>query len=131
MSLQDPISDMLTCIRNAQVRSKQTVRMPSSKIKVAIAEILENEGYINGFNTSTSGSKTSLTVELKYFEGKFVIELLQRVSRPSLRKYRGKNDIDKVMNGLGIVILSTSKGLMTDKIAREQGIGGEILCIVA
>ncbi len=131
MSLQDPIADMLTCIRNAQARSKREVSMPSSKLKVAIAEILKNEGYINGFNTTMSGPKTTLTIELKYFEGKPVIELLQRVSRPSLRKYRGTNDIDKVMDGLGVVIISTSKGLMTDKNAHEQGIGGEIMCIVA
>jgi len=131
MSLQDPISDMLTCIRNAQARSKREVSMPSSKLKVAIAEILKSEGYINGFNTTMSGPKTTLIIELKYFEGKPVIELLQRVSRPSLRKYRGTNDIDKVMDGLGVVIISTSKGLMTDKNARDQGIGGEIMCIVA
>ena len=131
MSLQDPIADMLTCIRNAQARSKREVSMPSSKLKVAIAEILKNEGYINGFNTTMSGPKTTLTIDLKYFEGKPVIELLQRVSRPSLRKYRGTNDIDKVMDGLGVVIISTSKGLMTDKNAHEQGIGGEIMCIVA
>lgn len=131
MSLQDPIADMLTRIRNAQARTKRDVSMPSSKQKTAIAQILKEEGYISDFNVSEDGVKKTLMITLKYYEGKPVIELLQRVSRPSLRRYRGSDDIMKVKGGLGTAIVSTSKGLMTDKTARAQGVGGEILCIVA
>jgi len=131
MSLQDPIADMLTRIRNGHARSKLSVSMPSSKQKVAIAEILKEEGYITGFGVEADGPKKTLKVDLKYYEGKPVIELLQRVSRPSLRKYKKSEDILKVKSGLGTAIVSTSKGLMTDKTTRAQGIGGEVLCIVA
>ena len=131
MSMQDPISDMLLRIKNAQYRSKHSVTMPGSKLKVAIAEILKSEGYILGYQEGVENNKKALTIELKYFDGKPVIETLQRASKPSLRKYRSKNDIPKVMGGLGTTIISTSKGVMTDKNARAQGIGGEILCYVA
>ena len=131
MSLQDPIADMLTRIRNAQARSKREVSMPSSKQKVAIAQILEQEGYITGFKVNEDGPKRALTIELKYYEGKPVIELLKRVSHPSLRRYKKNGEIMKVKDGLGTAIISTSKGLMTDKTARTQGIGGEVICIIA
>jgi len=131
MSLQDPIADMLTRIRNGHARSRRNVVMPSSKQKVAIAEILKEEGYITGFAVQADGPKKTLDIELKYYEGKPVIEMIQRVSRPSLRKYKKSGDILKVKSGLGTAIVSTSKGLMTDKTAREQGIGGEVLCIIA
>ncbi len=131
MSLQDPIADMLTHIRNGQARNKKTVTMPSSKLKMAVAGILKEEGYITDFSVSDDEIKKSLTVELKYFEGKPVIETLKRVSRPSLRRYRSKNDLPTILNGLGIAIISTPKGLMTDKSARRQGVGGEVLCVVA
>jgi small subunit ribosomal protein S8 len=131
MSLQDPIADMLTRIRNGHARSRTNVVMPSSKQKVAIAEILKEEGYIAGFAVQADGPKKTLDIELKYYEGKPVIEMIQRVSRPSLRKYKKSGDILKVKSGLGTAIVSTSKGLMTDKTAREQGIGGEVLCIIA
>ncbi len=131
MSLQDPIADMLTRIRNGQSRAKDSVSMPSSRQKVAIAQLLKDEGYINGFDVTEDGPKKTLTVELKYFDGKPVIEILKRVSRPSLRTYKQSDDIDRVKNGLGTAIISTSKGLMTDKTAREQGVGGEVLCIIA
>jgi small subunit ribosomal protein S8 len=122
---------MLTRIRNGHARSRRNVVMPSSKQKVAIAEILKEEGYITGFAVQADGPKKTLDIELKYYEGKPVIEMLQRVSRPSLRKYKKSGDILKVKSGLGTAIVSTSKGLMTDKTAREQGIGGEVLCIIA
>ncbi len=131
MSLQDPISDMLTHIRNGQARNKRDVTMPSSKLKVAVAGILKAEGYITDFRVSEDEIKKSLTVELKYFEGKPVIETLKRISRPSVRRYRSKNELPTILNGLGIAIISTPKGLMTDKSARQQGVGGEVLCIVA
>ncbi len=130
MSLQDPIADMLTRIRNGQARSKREVSMPSSKLKVAIAEVLLKEGYLTNFNTNEEIKKT-LTIELKYFEGKPVIEKLQRFSLPRQRRYRTKNDIQKVLGGMGTAIISTSKGVMTDKTAKEQGVGGEVLCIIA
>ncbi len=129
--MTDPIADMLTRIRNGHARSRRNVSMPSSKQKVAIAEILKEEGYITGFQVQTEGVKNTLDIELKYYEGKPVIELIQRVSRPSLRKYKKSGDILKVKSGLGTAIVSTSKGLMTDKTARAQGIGGEVLCIIA
>ncbi len=131
MSLQDPISDMLTHIRNGQARNKRDVTMPSSKLKVAVAGILKEEGYITDFKVSEDEIKKSLTVELKYFEGKPVIETLKRISRPGVRRYRSKNELPTILSGLGIAIISTPKGLMTDKSARQQGVGGEVLCIVA
>ena len=132
MSMSDPISDMLTRIRNAQLAEKATVRMPSSKLKAAIAEVLKSEGYVDGFSViKESGGKATLEIILKYYGGSPVIEKIQRVSRPGLRIYKGTNDIPSVMNGLGIAIVSTSKGLMTDRKARANGIGGEVLCVVA
>lgn len=132
MSMSDPISDMLTRIRNAQMAQKETVAMPSSKLKAAIAQVLKDEGYVDGFKVEQGqGGKATLEIGLKYYAGRPVIENIQRVSRPGLRIYRGNNDIPKVMNGLGIAIVSTSKGLMTDRKARANGIGGEVLCVVA
>lgn len=132
MSMSDPISDMLTRIRNGQMAEKVTVVMPSSKLKVAIAEVLKDEGYIDGFQVvAGNGGKATLEVGLKYYSGRPVIEMIQRVSRPGLRVYKGSNDMPRVMNGLGIAIVSTSKGLMTDRKARANGIGGEVLCTVA
>ncbi len=132
MSMSDPISDMLTRIRNAQLAEKTTVTMPSSKLKVAIAELLKDEGYVDGFNVVKSDAgKPTLEIGLKYYSGRPVIEKIQRVSRPGLRIYKGSSEIPKVMNGLGIAIVSTSKGLMTDRKARANGIGGEVLCVVA
>ena len=132
MSMSDPISDMLTRIRNAQMAEKTTVAMPASKLKVAIADVLKSEGYVDGFNVvSGEGGKQTLEIALKYYSGRPVIENIQRVSRPGLRVYKGSDDIPKVMNGLGIAIVSTSKGLMTDRKARANGIGGEVLCVVA
>ena len=129
MSMQDPIADMLTCIRNAHHRSKPEVTMPSSKLKASVAKVLKEEGYINGFNVSDD-VKPTLTVDLKYFDGKPVIEEIKRMSKPSLRQYSGSNDLPQVRSGLGIAIISTSKGVMTDRAARAAGIGGEILCTV-
>jgi len=131
MSLQDPISDMLARIKNGQARMKREVTMPSSKAKIAIAGILREEGYISGFEVKEEGTKPQLTIGLKYFDGRPVIARLERVSRPGLRRYRPSDDLPKVLNGLGMAIISTSKGLMTDRSARKQGVGGEILCIVA
>lgn len=132
MSMSDPISDMLTRIRNAQMAEKNSVAIPSSKLKVAIAEVLKEEGYVDGYNVVKDESgKATLEIGLKYYSGRPVIEKIQRVSRPGLRIYKGSNDIPKVMNGLGIAIVSTSKGLMTDRKARANGIGGEVLCVVA
>jgi len=132
MSMSDPISDMLTRIRNAQMAEKTKVAMPSSKLKVAIAELLKDEGYVDGFNVvAGEGGKATLEIGLKYYSGRPVIEKIQRISRPGLRIYKGSDDIPKVMNGLGIAIVSTSKGLMTDRKARANGIGGEVLCVVA
>ena len=131
MSMSDPISDMLTRIRNAQMAEKATVSMPSSKLKAAIAKVLQDEGYIEGFKVINDGAKATLEIGLKYYADRPVIEQIQRVSRPGLRIYKGSEDIPKVMNGLGIAIVSTSKGLMTDRKARASGIGGEVLCIVA
>ena len=132
MSMSDPISDMLTRIRNAQLAEKTIVAMPSSKLKVAIAEVLKDEGYVDGFSVvSSENGKATLEIGLKYYSGRPVIEKIQRISRPGLRIYKGSEDIPKVMNGLGIAIVSTSKGLMTDRKARANGIGGEVLCVVA
>lgn len=129
MSMQDPISDMLTRIRNAQMVGKVNVKMPSSNIKKNIAEVLKDEGFITSFNIE-DGVKPELEIELKYFNGKPVIAELDRVSRPGLRSYSGSSGLPKVRGGLGIAIVSTSKGVMTEKSAREAGIGGEILCTV-
>jgi len=127
--MQDPIADMLTCIRNAHHRSKPEVNMPSSKLKASVAKVLLDEGYINGFSVSED-VKPTLTVELKYFDGKPVIEEIKRMSKPSLRQYSGSDSLPQVRSGLGIAIISTSKGVMTDRAARAAGIGGEILCTV-
>ncbi len=130
MSLQDPLSDMFTRIRNGQQRLKQSVSMPGSEKKAAIARVLEAEGYISGFEIKSEEGKPVLVVALKYFQGRGVIESIKRISKPSLRQYRGKNELPKVIGGLGVAIISTSQGVMTDKQAREKGIGGEILCTV-
>ena len=131
MSMSDPIADMLTRIRNGQQRGKITIVMPSSKQKIAIANLLKEEGYIADAVVETSGVKGELSLKLKYFRGKPVIELLKRVSRPGLRIYRSKDELPKVWGGLGIAIISTSKGLMTDRAARQAGHGGEIIAYVA
>ncbi len=131
MSMSDPISDMLTRIRNAQMAEKASVSMPSSKLKAAIAKVLQDEGYVEGFKVTNDGAKATLEIGLKYYANRPVIETIQRVSRPGLRIYKGSEEIPKVMNGLGIAIVSTPKGLMTDRRARADGIGGEVLCIVA
>lgn len=131
MSMSDPISDMLTRIRNAQLAEKTTVTMPSSRLKAAIAQVLKDEGYIENFAVRESQSKALLEVALKYYAGRPVIEKIERVSRPGLRIYKANRDIPKVMNGLGIAIISTPKGVMTDRKARATGMGGEVLCIVA
>ena len=130
MSMQDPISDMLTRIRNAQARAKREVAMPASNNKQAIAEVLKNEGYVGAWRVEGEGHRKQLIVELKYYQGKPVIERMRRVSRPGLRVYRSKDALPAVVAGLGIAIISTSKGLMTDREARVQGIGGEIVCSV-
>jgi len=129
MSMQDPLADMLTRIRNAQQVGKASVTMPSSKLKVSVARVLSEEGYINGYNVSED-VKPELTIELKYFEGKPVIAELDRVSRPGLRNYAGKSELPSVRGGLGVAIVSTSKGVMTDRAARSAGVGGEVLCTV-
>ncbi len=132
MSMTDPIADMLVRIRNAAAVGKPTVKMPSSKIKAAIAGVLKSEGYITDFRASpTENNKAELEIVLKYFEGKPVIDKLSRVSRSGLRQYRGKDELPKVLGGLGVAIISTSKGIMTDAQARQQGVGGEVLCFVA
>ena len=131
MSMSDPIADMLTRIRNGQRSQKASVAMPSSKVKVAIANVLKEEGYIEDFGVVTDGAKAELSIQLKYYAGRPVIESIDRVSRPGLRIYKGKDDIPVVMNGLGVAIVSTSNGVMTDRKARAAGIGGEVLCVVA
>ena len=131
MSMTDPIADMLVRIKNAAAVGKPTVKMPSSKTKVAIASVLRDEGYIGDLRVTESGAKAELEIVLKYYEGRPVIERLQRVSRSSLRAYRGKNELPKVLSGLGIAIISTSKGIMTDHQARDAGVGGEVICLVA
>jgi len=131
MSMSDPISDMLTRIRNAQMVGHTEVSMPASRLKAAIAQVLKDEGYIEDFALRESGAKKELRIGLKYYAGQPVIERLERVSKPGLRVYRGRDDIPKVMNGLGVAILSTSRGVMTDRKARADGVGGEVLCIVA
>ncbi len=131
MSMTDPISDMLTRIRNGQKARKVSVSMPASTVKIAVANVLKDEGYITDFEESGEGAEKSLSVELKYFEGTPVIEKVQRVSKPGLRVYRGKDDLPKVLGGLGIAIVSTSAGVMSDRQARKQGIGGEVICVVS
>jgi small subunit ribosomal protein S8 len=131
MSMSDPIADMLTRIRNAQSVDKAVVTMPSSKLKVAIASVLRDEGYIDGFTVRGEGGKSELEIALKYYAGRPVIERIERVSRPGLRIYRGRDAIPQVMNGLGVAIVTTPKGVMTDRKARASGVGGEVLCYVA
>ena len=131
MSMSDPIADMLTRIRNAQSVEKPVVSMPSSKLKVAIAQVLKDEGYIDGFAVKAEGVKADLEISLKYYAGRPVIERIERVSRPGLRIYRGRDAIPQVMNGLGVAIVTTPKGVMTDRKARQSGVGGEVLCYVA
>lgn len=130
MSMQDPVADMLTRIRNAQMAGKPTVAMPSSKLKVSVADVLQSEGYIAARRVDTVDSKSTLHIELKYFQGKPVIAEIDRISSPGLRSYKGKDDLPRVRNGLGIAIVSTSKGVMTDRAARQAGVGGEVLCTV-
>ena len=131
MSMSDPIADMLTRIRNAQMAEKVSVAMPSSSLKVAIAKVLKDEGYVDDFRVGGEEKKPQLEIALKYYAGRPVIERIERVSTPGLRIYRGKSDLPKVMNGLGVAIVSTSKGVMTDRKARASGIGGEVICVVA
>jgi small subunit ribosomal protein S8 len=131
MSMSDPIADMLTRIRNAQAVAKTAVTMPSSKLKVAIAQVLKDEGYIDGFAVRDTDGKHELEVALKYYAGRPVIERIERVSRPGLRVYKGRDAIPQVMNGLGVAIVTTPRGVMTDRKARQTGVGGEVLCYVA
>jgi len=129
--MSDPIADMLTRICNGQIAGHTKVVMPSSKVKIAVAKVLEDEGYVSAYSVSEKNGKSELSVDLKYFEGKPVIETLKRVSRPGLRVYKNKNELPKVIGGLGVAVISTSKGIMSDRNARSQGIGGEILCHIA
>jgi small subunit ribosomal protein S8 len=131
MSMSDPIADMLTRIRNAQMVEKTTVSMPASKVKSAIAQVLKDEGYIDGFQVKSADGKNELEITLKYYAGRPVIERIERVSRPGLRVYRGCNAIPQVQNGLGVAIVTTPQGVMTDRKARATGVGGEVLCYVA
>ena len=131
MTMTDPISDMLTRIRNGQKARKVSVSMPASTAKEAVARVLKDEGYITDYSVSGEGASKELSVELKYFEGTPVIESIQRASRPGLRIYRGKEDLPQVLGGLGVAIVSTSAGVMSDREAREKGIGGEVICIVS
>ena len=131
MSMSDPIADMLTRIRNAQSVDKASVSMPSSKLKVAIAQVLKDEGYIDDFEVKSEGGKSELEIALKYYAGRPVIERIERVSRPGLRVYKGRDAIPQVMNGLGVAIVTTPRGVMTDRKARATGVGGEVLCYVA
>jgi small subunit ribosomal protein S8 len=130
MSMSDPIADMLTRIRNAQAVQKATVNIPASKVKTGIAKVLKDEGFINDYRASEVDGKPALEITLRYQQGRGVIETLKRASRPGLRQYRGKDDLPKIQNGLGIAVISTSEGIMTDAAARAAGQGGEILCIV-
>jgi len=130
MSMSDPIADMLTRIRNAQLAKKQIVKMPSSRIKLAIADVLKDEGYIENYSTKKHENKSELEIALKYYSGSPVIDDIKRISKPGLRIYKSSNNLPNVMNGLGIAIISTSKGVMTGRKARAAGIGGELLCVV-
>lgn len=131
MSMSDPIADMLTRIRNGQQAQKVTVTMPSSKVKIAIAKVLQDEGYIEGYSVRENGGKPELDVALKYYAGRPVIERIERVSRPGLRIYKGSEKLPRVMNGLGVAIVSTPRGVMTDRAARADRVGGEVICYVA
>lgn len=131
MSMSDPIADMLTRIRNGQQAQKISVTMPSSKLKVAIAKVLQDEGYIDGFSVRENGAKPELDIELKYYAGRPVIERIERVSRPGLRIYKGSEKLPKILNGLGVAIVSTPRGVMTDRAARAGRVGGEVICYVA
>jgi small subunit ribosomal protein S8 len=131
MSMSDPIADMLTRIRNGQMIDKESVRMPSSKLKKAIAQVLRDEGYIDGFQVHEMNGLAEIEISLKYYSGRPVIERIERISKPGLRIYKGRDQLPKVMNGLGVAILSTSQGVMTDRKARSLGVGGEVLCVVA
>lgn len=131
MSMNDPVADMLTRVRNAQAADKVEVRMPSSKLKVAIAEVLKSEGYIKDYSIEDEGAKPTLAIQLKYYEGKPVIASIQRVSRPGVRQYKGKDDLPRVDGGLGVAIVSTPNGVMTDRAARAAGVGGEVICYVS
>ncbi|MGC9385757.1 MAG: 30S ribosomal protein S8 [Hydrogenovibrio sp.] len=131
MSMSDPIADMLTRIRNGQIAGHANVLMPSSKVKIAVAKVLADEGYVSAYSVSDKNGKSELSVDLKYFEGKPVIEMVKRVSRPGLRVYKNKNELPKVIGGLGVAVVSTSQGIMSDRDARKAGIGGEIICYVA
>jgi small subunit ribosomal protein S8 len=129
--MSDPVADMFTRIRNGQIVGKESVNMPSSKVKVALAKVLQDEGYVSSYEVSEDGSKTDLKIELKYHQGQPVIELIQRVSRPGLRIYKGSKELPTVRNGLGVAIISTSRGMMTDRAARAAGQGGEVVAYVA
>jgi small subunit ribosomal protein S8 len=130
MSMTDPVADMLTRIRNGQSAGKKYIKLPSSKLKVSIAKVLKEEGYISDFGTETIGNHIEMTIELKYYKGQPVIENIKRVSRPGLRIYKSKDELPKVLGGLGIAIVSTSNGVMTDRAARAIGHGGEVICTV-
>ena len=131
MSMTDPIADLLTRLRNAQAQGKADIRLPSSKLKVAIVAVLKEEGYIDDFKVNANGAKPELEISLKYYAGRPVIERIDRVSKPGLRIYKGRHDIPQVMNGLGVTIVSTSRGVMTDRKARANGVGGEVIAYVA
>ncbi|MFT6732655.1 MAG: small subunit ribosomal protein S8 [Polaribacter sp.] len=131
MSMQDPIADMLTRIRNGQSAGKKSVSMPSSKVKLSIANVLKNEGYVSEINKSENDGKPELSIELKYYQGRPVIDTIKRISRPGLRIYKKSNELPRVLDGLGIAVVSTSAGVMTDRAARKSGHGGEVLCIVS
>ena len=131
MSMSDPIADMLTRIRNGQMAGHSNVVIPSSKVKVALAKVLKDEGYVNTYSIKEVNGKSELSVDLKYYEGKPVIEMIKRVSRPGLRVYKNKNELPQVIAGMGVAIISTSQGIMSDRQARSAGVGGEIICYVA
>jgi small subunit ribosomal protein S8 len=131
MSMTDPIADFLTRIRNGQAAGKSEVSMPSSKIKLAMAQVLKDQGYIDAFDVSTEDGKSSLRISLKYYQGRPVIDRIERVSKPGLRVYRGKDELPAILGGMGVAIISTSRGVMTDREARAAGHGGEVLCIVS
>ena len=129
--MSDPVADMLTRIRNGQMAGHASVLMPSSKLKLSLAKVLNDEGFISAFSVNENSGKAELSVDLKYFEGKPVIDMIKRVSRPGLRVYKSKDELPKVIGGLGIAVISTSKGIMTDRDARKAGIGGEVICYIA
>lgn len=131
MSMTDPIADFLTRIRNGQSSGKPEINLPASKVKLAIAKVLKDEGYIEDFSTKTEDGKSTMAVQLKYFQGRPVIDRLERVSRPGLRVYKGKDELPSILGGLGVAIVSTSQGVMTDRQARASGHGGEVICIVS